>query len=73
MQNSWLAREREVTCRRQAIQIAAQLPDDRDEAKLVLCYVAELMGWLMPPPREDQEVAEGSVLPFPASPSPFNR
>ena len=47
----WLEKERESTCRRQAIQIAAQLPDDREDAKLVLAYAAELMGWLMPPPR----------------------
>ncbi len=71
-------KEKEMTCRRLAIQLAAQLPEDREEARLALQYAAELLGWLMGPETgEGYREAEGAVLTFPGaamgSPTAFNR
>lgn len=57
----------EVWLRRQAVQIAAQLPENPDEAVAVLELARKLVeGFLMPQPALDRPAA---VVPFPASAS----
>lgn len=55
--------------RRQAIQIAAQLPDNPDDAILVLDLAKALVEDFLKPHKPPLGLVEADVLPFPASSS----
>jgi hypothetical protein len=64
--------------RRQALQIAAQLPEETEDARLVLKYVEDLIGffWPQPDPPAPPPAGDGdqAVVRFPGgSSSPSRR
>lgn len=62
--------EKESRCRRQAIQLAAQLPEDGDEAERVIAYLKEILeGFLGHHQPEPQPLARFVVVDGGNSPS----
>jgi hypothetical protein len=53
----------ELWLRRQAVQIAAQLPESGQDALQVLTYAREVVEKFLAPEREQKD---GLVMPFPA-------
>ena len=64
MPQAWLERERELVCRRQAIQIASQLPDDPDESRMVLDFARQLVDFMSPRALEVRLPQDRPVIPF---------
>jgi hypothetical protein len=63
-------RERRAWHRRLALGLAAQLPDNADDARAVLACIEELVeNFLYPRPAEGAGEAQDRVLPFAGAPA----
>ena len=60
--------------RRQALNIASQLPEETERARAILSIVAELVDFFeFPPPKEELAGADHAVLRFPGGPNSPSR
>lgn len=58
-------------CRRFAVQLAAQLPENMADARKVLCYCAEIVDKFLDLPHAGCATHDAVLVPFPGSVVPF--